>query len=123
MVASKDHLTGDAGFPVKTLRGILTVGATGAVTSFAGYGMLSCTRDAAGTYTIVLDKAYNKLLFAQAVSLNSSIDDIMVSVKTDNVDGTTPSITFFTFAVAGTAADPANGSLVYFKVEVQDTAS
>lgn len=124
MVAPKDHLTGDAGFPVKVLRGILTVGATGAVTSFAGYGIISCTRIGTGDYKLVLDGAYSKLLFAQAVSLNASIDDIMVSVKAEDVDdATTPYVELYTYSVGGSASDPASGSLIYFKIEVQDTAA
>jgi hypothetical protein len=122
MAAPKNHLTGDAIFPIRRLYGVITIGATGAVSAFAGYGIESCARTAQGDYAFVLDKSYKALVFAHLTSLNSTIDDILSSIKSEDVDhATVPTLSLYTYSVAGAASDPASGSLLYVEIVVVDT--
>ena len=122
MVAPKNHLTGDAIFPMKRLYAQVTIGASGAVSSTAGYGITSCTETATGTYKFILDDSYEKLVFAHGTSLNSSIDDIMTSIKAEDVDATSdPYVELFTYSVGGAASEPASGTVLYVEIAVQDT--
>jgi hypothetical protein len=122
MAAPKNHLTGDARFPLRRLYATVTIGASGAVSSTAGYGILSCTEDATGTYKFILDQAYESLVYAHATTLNSTIDDIMTSIKAEDVDATSdPYVTLYTYSVGGAASEPASGSLLYVEIVVQAT--
>ena len=123
MTAPKNHLTGDAIFPLKTLFVDVVVGATGAVTSAAGYGVNAVTRTSEGLYNIVLDKAYVKLVEVAVTPVASTLDGLAFSVKAEDVDDTSdPEVDLFVFdPAAGTVVDPASATILKIKIVVQDT--
>jgi hypothetical protein len=123
MVAPKNHLTGAAQFPLKTLFVDITIGATGAVTSAAGFGVTAVTRTSEGLYNIVLDQAYVKLVEVAVTPIASTLDAIAFSVKAEDVDDATdPEVDLFVFdPAAGTVVDPASATILKVKIVVQDT--
>lgn len=123
MAAPKDHLTGDAGFPVKTLRAAITIGATGAVGAVSGYGIESVTRNATGDYTLELDTQYAALLFLSGCAENTTAEFINFAIDDADVTASTPVVNFYTIDAAGAAVDPSSGTILHVKVEVQDTKS
>ena len=123
MAAPKNHLTGAAIFPLKTLFVDITVGATGAVTSAAGYGVTAVTRTSTGLYNIVLDQAYVKLVEVAVTPVASTLDGLAFSVKAEDVDDSSdPEVDLFVFdPAAGTVVDPNSGTILKVKIVVQDT--
>jgi hypothetical protein len=122
MVAPKNHLTGAAQFPLKTLFVDITVGATGAVTSYAGYGVTAVTRTSTGLYNIVLDQAYVKLVEVAVTPIASTLDGLAFSVKAEDVDNSSdPEVDLFTYdPAAGTVVNPNSGTVLMVKIVVRD---
>ena len=123
MVAPKNHLTGQAQFPLKTLYVDIVVGATGAVTSAAGFGVTAVTRTSTGLYNIVLDQDYVKLVKVAVTPIASTLDGLAFSVKAEDVDDSTdPEVDLFVFdPAAGTVVDPNSGTVLKVEIVVQDT--
>jgi len=94
----------------------LTVGATGAVTSFNGYGVYSITRDSTGTYSIVLEEQHAYLVGASIMELYSSGEDITFQIISEDVNNATLASRKIVVEckAAAAATDPSSGALVYF---------
>ena len=100
----------------------LTVGATGAVSATAGYGLAATTpivRNGTGNYTISFDRSFKKLLNITHTMVLASPQDLAMTVTSDDV--ATGSITV-EFSIGGTATDPSNGAIVLFELKIADTA-
>lgn len=123
MAAPKNHLTGEAIFPLKTLYVDVTIGSTGAVSSAAGYGVTAVTRTSTGLYNIVLDQDYVKLVEVAVTPIASTLDGLAFSVKAEDVDDSSdPEVDLFVFdPAAGTVVDPSSGTILKIKIVVQDT--
>ena len=115
-------------FPVELIKlhGKLVVGASGAVTSFKGYGFHDITKEAtAGRYTLVLADPY-KLLVDWSVSfLHSSAVAVYGQLISEDVDNATRASRT---AVVGlfnldddSAADAPDGSTVFITLTVQNS--
>lgn len=110
------------------LWGTITIGATGAVSSSSGKGIASVVRDSAGKYTITLSDRYNAFLWGSANVLNSTLSDpttvgIYANLFSEAVNNATPTVVIqFVALDDGAAADPANGAVVYFKLEMRNSS-
>jgi hypothetical protein len=123
MSAPKNPLTGNAIFPLKTLFVEITIGATGAVTSYGGYGVNAVTRTSTGLYNIVLDGDYVKFVGATVTPVASVLDGLAFSIKAEDVDDSSdPEVDLFVFdPAAGTVVDPNSGTVLKVEIRVQDT--
>ena len=123
MVAPKNHLTGAAQFPLKTLFVDIVIGSAGAVTSAAGFGVTAVTVTSTGLYNIVLDQDYVKLVEVAVTPIASTLDGLAFSVKAEDVDDSTdPEIDLFVFdPAAGTVVAPNSGTILKVRIVVQDT--
>lgn len=100
----------------------LTVGATGAVSATAGYGLAASSpivRNGTGNYTISLDRSYKKLLNITHTMVLASPQDLAMTVTSDDVSSGSITVEF---SIAGTATDPSNGAIVLFELKVADTS-
>lgn len=105
------------------LRGILTVGATGAVSSFYGRGFTSITRTAAGAYTLVLEDAYFRLMGCDFIQLYSSNQDITFQLISEDVDNPTQASRTVKFVckAAATGTDMTSGSKLYIALHLMNS--
>jgi ATP phosphoribosyltransferase len=112
----------------KLLFAHITIGASGAPTLSASQslGVASISRTSAGLYVLTLSDTYNSLLHVQAVVQNSSVDDIQLQIKSEDVDGA-KTITFNTKAPTDAStttqvvADPADGTVLRLMIWVKNT--
>ena len=108
----------------------ITVGATGAVTSFtgAGHGIKSVTRNSAGQYTIALDDSWPRLKWCDVQILDSTASNpqsvaTLARLFSQAVSSSTaPAVVIAGYNVAtGAAADFNNGAVVMVKLEFQNS--
>lgn len=104
----------------------IAIGATGAptITAKKNKGILSIARNSAGNYTIKFDQGYQYLMFLDfVINLNSGAPsagtNVQAMVRTDNSNGSTPSITIEFVNSAGTAVELANGCTVLLKATLK----
>lgn len=116
----------------------INIGATGAptlvTTSTSGNpsnGIASVSRSSAGKYVITFGATgstqtnldtYQRLLFAQANVINSTISTVVstqVSVEAVST-ASAPAITIQCLAAAGTEVDPNNGDVLLVKIELKN---
>lgn len=99
----------------------ITIGATGAVTSFKGATVASVTRAGTGLYDIVLQANTNfNAIIAVTGNMQSPVSGLsgVSAIETQNAPSTSmavaaaPTIRVKTLAAAGTLVDPASGSVV-----------
>lgn len=113
---------------VVELFGKISIGASGAVSSSSGKGIASVVRNSAGKYTITLSDRYNSLLYASAIVLDdTNSDPVTVGIQprlfSEAVNNATPTIVIqFYNHTDGSAADPANGALVYFTAKLRNSS-
>lgn len=107
--------------------GSITIGSSGAVASTdLTKGITSITYSTTGKYTVLLDSAYNKLLWAN-VSMLHSTDSSPATVGTffrvnSEAVGTTGAIVFQAFTGDdGADAEPASGAILYFNVKCRNS--
>lgn len=104
---------------VKTLYGKINIGAAGAPTLQKVLGLLSVVRTGAGVYTIALAEKYVGLLNVH-MGVEGPLQELNHCVTSDDV-ASAGTIEVTTHA-AGVAADPADGSVLDFKIDVKDTS-
>lgn len=105
---------------VKDLYLKVSFGASGAPTIVTGYGFASITRTGAGDYKVTLSDRYSSLKFIEGIFLSSSAQDIRLQLKAEAV---LSSKTFDFYTLTGASAtDPANGQVLFLKVEVKNTS-
>lgn len=106
-----------------TIYGSLTVGASGAVTSYAGGGISSITKEStAGQYSIVLSDYFQRLLMVKAVNVDDAnsawascaILEDGATLQTDFKGDKTFKIQFQDYAAA--AVNPTSGAVIYFEI-------
>jgi hypothetical protein len=105
---------------VVKLFGTITIGNTGAVSSYAGNGVASVSRTSQGLYKITLSDKYSALLSFQAIHLGSTGEDLTFQVKAADV-ASAKTIDVFTNAAA-TATDPAATDVIYFEVTLRNSS-
>jgi hypothetical protein len=110
---------------VVCLFGKASIGATGAVSSFSGKGFASMERTGAGAYKLTLSDSYNKVLFYESAiqGVPGATEGASSYIVNDDVDGSDPHLDVaFVDATDGSAADPADGSSVFFKVTLRNSS-
>lgn len=111
------------------LYGAITIGASGAVASSTGKGIFSVTKESsAGQYTIRLADQYNSLLWAGFTLLDGT-DESPATVGTHmrlnsaSVSASTPVVVLQCYAGDdGADANPAEGAVIYFKLELKNSS-
>ena len=98
----------------------LVVGATGAVTSYSGYGISLVARNATGNYTITLDRKYKKLLNFNDTLIQATPQGLRCTIEGNNV-ASAGTIVLEYNTDAGTATELSNGTIVLFCITVADT--
>ena len=106
---------------VTTLYCKLVVGATGAVTSFAGYGISNLVRNAAGNYTITLDRKFKKLLNLNDTLIQATPQGLNATVENNNVASAGTIVLEFNTS-AGVATELSSGTIALFAITVGDTS-
>lgn len=100
--------------------GTCLIGATGAVGTTKGMGVASLTRTGTGAYTITLQDAYTKLLELNVWFGATSSGIVAVRLASDYATQTTDikakTVKIVCYSATTTAADPANGALMQFKI-------
>lgn len=111
-----------------SLWGTITFGSTGAVSSSSGQGITSIVRDDVGKYTITFDDKYNDLLhYTDKILEADDTDPTSVGMQTRllsaGISSSTPTIViqFYDFT-DGSAADPADGSALYFQAMMRNSS-
>lgn len=107
----------------------VTIGASGAPTlnTPLGKGIASVTRDSAGQYKINLEDQYQALLWCDAVNLSTTASDpttdgVSFRVEDDQSNATVPYVQVqFSTQDDGAAADPKNGQVILFKIELRNS--
>lgn len=104
---------------VKTLYSKVDIGAAGAPTLQKVLGILSIVRTGAGVYVCTIEEKFIGLLHVH-MGVEGPLQDITHQVTSDDV---TALGTFEVTTKAGAVAtDPANGSVLDFKIDVKDTS-
>jgi hypothetical protein len=106
---------------VTTLYVKLVVGASGAVTSFSGYGIDNLARNATGNYTITLDRKFKKLLGISDTLIQATPQGLKMTVEGNNVSSAGTIVLEYN-TDAGTATELSSGTIVLFAITVGDTA-
>jgi len=109
-----------------TIHAKVAIGASGAPTlnTTLSKGIVSITRNSAGQYTLVMKDQMNKLMSVEACVLSSTGISASpnVGVKTDNVNGTTPSVTIVC-STGGTATDPGSGETLLLTIHCRQAST
>jgi hypothetical protein len=112
----------------------VTIGASGAVTSFRGSMIKSVTRTAAGTYTVTMATSPSPTNFTRIVSTQGAMRSPstgtsgIVAVEfgfdpsTSMAAKAGGSFSFRTLSTAGTAADAATGSVISILIMADDSS-
>lgn len=101
-----------------SLRCAITVGASGAVTSFDGKGIKSVTKEVAdGQYTVELTAAYSKFLELRGSVISASISDVttvqaLMAPATIDADIASTGLVVQCLDAAGAAANAASGEVI-----------
>jgi hypothetical protein len=108
---------------VETLMNV-SIGASGAptLTSQLNKGIVSITRNSAGTYTILLKDTSNKLMGVDMSVINATGIPTapIIGIKNNNVNSNTaPSIQIVTSNLSGVATDPANGDILLISIKTR----
>jgi len=108
-----------------TIRGKLVVAASGAVTSWNGYGIASVTKESGdGQYTFVFSDTWNKLVGFNGSVMNASAAGLSVELLSEDVDNTTTPVCVVQVGTAGdgTAADIASGGTLFLEWHLMNSA-
>jgi len=92
----------------------LVIGASGAVTSYAGEGISLVEKETAdGQYTVTFSDAgaYESFIYANFIQLDAA-EDITFQVISEDVDSWAP-VVVFQLKTAGTAANATSGAIIY----------
>ena len=104
--------------------GRLTIGASGAVTSWKGYGVESVTKESTnGKYTFVLEDPHAHLVGASVMQVASSAADITVQILSEDPDNTTKAsrTVVIQCKAAAVATNPADGSVLLVRFDFADS--
>lgn len=109
---------------LKALRIVLTIGGSGAVASYAGFGLDDTrppVRTAQGVYRMTLDRACFGLVdFKASFQRQAGTAILHADLVTDGSQGNRD-IIFETKVAAGTATDPASGDKVFVTAIIDET--
>lgn len=105
---------------VKSLYADVAIGASGAPTLTKGLGITSIERTGTGRYRLTLDDKYTRLMWADAIHLASTTEDLDWHLTAEDVDGA--KTVEFVAHTAGTDADPADGDRVLFHMELKNSS-
>lgn len=101
---------------VVMLTGNFVVGTAGAVGTVKGAGLASVTKEStAGQYSLVLDEAFNRLLFSAASVVSATFSGVQVIEAINDVQAAVQgktAITIQCYDATGTAVNPASGSVI-----------
>lgn len=103
---------------VVILNGNFTIGSSGAVGTVKGAGIDSVTKEStAGQYSIVLEEAFNRLLWADASVVGATFSGVFAIEAINDVQAAVRAktkITIQCYDATGTAVNPASGSVISF---------
>lgn len=111
-----------------TIYGSLTVGASGAVTSFAGGGISTITKEStAGQYSIVLTDYFQRLLMFKAINVDDAVSawasvailEDPAALQSDFKADKTFKIQLQDYAAA--AVNATSGAVIYFEITLRNT--
>ena len=112
-----------------TIYGSITVGASGAVTSFAGGGISSVTKEAtAGQYSITLSDYFQRLLFVKALNVDDAVSawasvavlEDPATLQSDFKSDKTFKIQLQDYAAA--AVNATSGAVIYLEITCRNTS-
>lgn len=102
-----------------------SIGAGGDPTIVYGPGIASINDTGVGTYDVVLEDSYNRIVGFSAILLDPAVEDINFQLEADTV-ATNKTFSFFTFAYdtngAAAVADPSNGATILFEVTLKNSS-
>lgn len=98
----------------------IPIGASGAVGTVDGFGVVSVAKNTTGVYDITLDRGYVKLLYfdGSCIAATGALNHPVL--KTDYTSGST-TLQFQTVVQAGTATEPANGDTILLDIVFDKT--
>jgi hypothetical protein len=107
----------------------ITIGASGAVSSFSGLGVQSVTKSATGTYAVTLQDNYNALIgivkfspqIASGVSGLDSIEQVGAMVNSSNPSAAGAAITI-QCVLNGVVANPTSGAIVKLGIYLNNSS-
>ncbi len=115
---------------VVNLYGVINVGASGAVSSGKGGGVVSVVKEAtAGQYTVTLDKGFSKILHfsatvvGSAVTAVSQVQILMTPAALATAIAGTGAIVIQCLDFAGAAVNPASGAQLQLHVQYRRTSA
>jgi hypothetical protein len=108
------------------LEGRFSVGSSGAVSGLKGSGIKSVTKESGtGVYSIVLDDRFDRFLginFAVAHATSSGVAAVMLTdVSPDGNLQAGTALPVLCLDFANSAANPADGSVVFFNIMVRNS--
>ena len=115
---------------VVTVWGSFVIGASGAVLTVKGGGVLSVVKQAtAGQYTITLNQQYSRLLWAECGAFSGSLmsfehgAQLLANPATLQASfASVPALTFQFTDFNGAAANPPSGSVATFKIDLRNSS-
>jgi hypothetical protein len=112
-----------------TLFAYVDVGASGAVSSSNGGGLVSVVKEAtAGQYTVTMDKGYNRLLaydvkvVGSALSAVANVQLLLAPAAAQTAVQSTGALVFQCVDYAGAAVNPASGAQLLLKLTYRRTS-
>jgi hypothetical protein len=111
----QNKITAEREINLEKLYCIITIGASGAVSSFESSAIKSVVKEStAGQYTLTLVNAgyYARFVHANITELHSSAEDLTFQVKSENVDDATTPVVVIQGKTAATEANTASGSKI-----------
>lgn len=112
-----------------TLYASATIGASGAVASSSAgtNGVTTVARTSAGKYTITLDDKYTGFRWADVKVLAGTLGDpntagILATLFSQDVASAKTVVFQFQNVTDGAAADPADGAVLYFKIDLKNSS-
>lgn len=107
---------------VKEIYAEIAIAGSGAPTLTRGTGVASVAKGTTGVYTITLQDAYSRLMFADVAVLSASAQNLNAQLQSQDVSASSKTVVFRTQA-AGAAADPSSGSVLYVKLELKNSSA
>lgn len=125
---SRNHMSLER--DVVDLYATVTIGASGAVASSQGGGLVSVAKNAtAGNYTVTMDKGYNRLLHVNATVVDASVSPVAAVQVLQSPAAAQAAViasgalVFQCLGYDGLAVNPASGSQLMLHFQYRRTSS
>lgn len=101
----------------------VAIGASGAPTLTHGLGIASVSRTSQGNYDIVLQDTYNRLMHVSITQLQAGTQGLHYVLNAEAVaTASSKTISFHTVDAAASSPDPANGSILYIRIDLKNSS-